>query len=247
MERNKMEQEFKDKLNQREIAPTPHAWDRLEAMLNDAEDKKPVRRVNWLYIAAGFIGIMFVGTMFFRNEIANNTKVAVEDVKTAPAGSGAVNTPADSVNDVTQPVITNTPAPQQVIFQKHQSEVALSQPKPKTAAEAGEQRKNSIQNPQQQDSQLAQVQKQNPGSAQEANIQNQKIINQSIPLNAGADEQLASIDTKLQNPKTIKVDPNSLLSQVDGELELSFREKVIKIASKKYKNVKVALANRNQQ
>jgi len=37
------------------------------------------------------------------------------------------------------------------------------------------------------------------------------------------------------------------LSQVDGELELSFREKVIAKVNKNYQTVKVALANRNNQ
>ncbi len=49
-------------------------------------------------------------------------------------------------------------------------------------------------------------------------------------------------------PKTkIKVNANDLLNQVDGELELSFREKVITKVNKNYQTVKVALANRNQQ
>ena len=43
------------------------------------------------------------------------------------------------------------------------------------------------------------------------------------------------------------VDAGNLLSQVDGELELSFREKVIGKINKNYQTIKVALANRNQQ
>ncbi len=42
-----------------------------------------------------------------------------------------------------------------------------------------------------------------------------------------------------------EVNANSLLSEVDGELELTFREKVFKTVNKNYKEVKVALANRN--
>jgi hypothetical protein len=46
---------------------------------------------------------------------------------------------------------------------------------------------------------------------------------------------------------TIKVDAKSLLSQVDGEVEQTFREKVFTKVNKNYKEVKVALANRNNQ
>ncbi|MEG1228303.1 MAG: hypothetical protein RSD71_06360, partial [Flavobacterium sp.] len=49
-------------------------------------------------------------------------------------------------------------------------------------------------------------------------------------------------------PKSkVKVNANDLLNQVDGELELSFREKVVTKVNKNYQSVKVALANRNQQ
>ena len=50
------------------------------------------------------------------------------------------------------------------------------------------------------------------------------------------------------NPKSkIKIDPSALLSQVDGEIELSFRQKVIKTINKNYNSTKVALATRNQE
>ena len=54
--------------------------------------------------------------------------------------------------------------------------------------------------------------------------------------------------SKEENSKfKIKVNPNTLLTQVDGELELSFREKVIHKINKNYQTVKVALAKRNIQ
>ena len=74
------------------------------------------------------------------------------------------------------------------------------------------------------------------------------LPNKSIP----SDEQLlASLDktAKQSSEKNtvVKVNPKSLLSQVDGELELTFREKVINKIAKNYKEVKVALANRNNE
>ncbi|RZJ64488.1 MAG: hypothetical protein EOO45_18775, partial [Flavobacterium sp.] len=66
MEPNKLEQDFKNKLNEREIQPTPMAWDRLDAMLTVAEKKKPKR--TWMYIAASFLGFLLVGTLFFRQQ-----------------------------------------------------------------------------------------------------------------------------------------------------------------------------------
>ena len=67
-----------------------------------------------------------------------------------------------------------------------------------------------------------------------------------------SDEQLLSgldnVARQSVNQKSdVKVDAKSLLSQVDGELEMTFREKVINKVSKNYKEVKVALANRNNE
>lgn len=57
------------------------------------------------------------------------------------------------------------------------------------------------------------------------------------------------VEVPVSSPKSQKIQVNSatLLSQVDGELELSFREKVISKVNKNYQTVKVALANRNNQ
>jgi len=60
-------------------------------------------------------------------------------------------------------------------------------------------------------------------------------------------ELLTSVEesTTTKKSNSIKVNSSSLLSQVDGELELTFREKVFKTVSKNYKEVKVAVTNRN--
>ena len=46
---------------------------------------------------------------------------------------------------------------------------------------------------------------------------------------------------------SVKVDAKNLLSEVNGELELTFREKMVQKVNKNYNTIKVALANRNQE
>ena len=67
MEPNNFEKDFREKLNERKIEPSKKAWDRLDAMLSVAEEKKPEKKSKrkWLYIAASFIGFLLVGTIFF--------------------------------------------------------------------------------------------------------------------------------------------------------------------------------------
>ena len=66
MEPNKIEEQFKELLNSRELQPSDKAWDRLDAMLSVAEEKKTKRSFGWLYMAASIIGFLFVGRLFFR-------------------------------------------------------------------------------------------------------------------------------------------------------------------------------------
>ena len=71
-------------------------------------------------------------------------------------------------------------------------------------------------------------------------------------VKAKSDESLlADLDHKVKEStnktSTVKVDAKSLLSQVDGEVEYSFREKMLQKINKNYQEVKVALANRNNE
>ena len=77
MEPNNLENQFAEKLNVREIKPSPMAWDRLDAMLTVVE--KPKRNFNWLYIAASFLGFILIATVFF-NQIANVIDVEKKEV-----------------------------------------------------------------------------------------------------------------------------------------------------------------------
>jgi hypothetical protein len=63
-------------------------------------------------------------------------------------------------------------------------------------------------------------------------------------LLADLDKSAAATANQKSN---LKVDAKSLLSQVDGEVEYTFREKMFKKINKNYQEVKVALANRNNE
>ncbi|WP_291146040.1 hypothetical protein, partial [Flavobacterium sp. UBA7680] len=69
--------DFREKLNQRIIEPSDKAWDRLDAMLSVAEEKKqPKNKKRWMYIAASIVGFLLVGIFFF-----NQKKSVVETPK----------------------------------------------------------------------------------------------------------------------------------------------------------------------
>ena len=247
MGRNKMEKDFSEKLNQREIIPSANAWDRLDAMLAVAEEKenKPKRNFGWIYIAASIVGFLLIGTVFLNSteevtDVKKHEVVLEDNPKLRPTPSDLQH--AAHQDSIASTAIAETPT------------VKDSNSHSKTAREIQNVRKQTN------ESQLAENSI-NQNSINQNNInQNQgnqnQIINQkinSVPNvvlanNLQADELLAMAQTK-SNAETskasVKVNARNLLSQVDGELDQTFREKVINSVGKNYRNAKVALANRN--
>jgi hypothetical protein len=226
MERNKLETQFKEQLNSREIKPSEMAWDKLDAMLSVAE--KPKHKFPWIYIAASVLGFLLIGTVYFnqKENLIGNQK-----------------------NDI---VIQNTVKPKTTLIPSN----AIS---PKM-----EERKNLVTNVVQKSTlkinktpkliQQPIVLKNNQNQVAEVSISNQKSEPKTITPQTNTisvDELLASVgnpskkENQFSQKSVVHVNASNLLSQVDGELELSFREKVIAKVSKNYQSVKVVLANRN--
>lgn len=245
MEPNNFEKDFREKLNQREIEPSNKAWDRLDAMLAVAEEKEPVKvnskksKRKWLYIAASFIGFLLVGTLFFnqnRNVVKTPETVVVEKETEAEKESA------------TEPVLKTVDSVK--------TETAIAE---KTSEEIGN--KNEKNNPkvsgqisnkitQNKSNQIAE------SSIKKNNQEKQSTNNQTVipenPKKENVDQLLQTAENKVLaesgvKKAKVKINANDLLNQVDGELELSFREKVITKVNKNLQEVKVALSNRNQQ
>jgi hypothetical protein len=224
MEPNKMDTLFKEKLGNREIKPSEAAWDRLDAMLSVAE--KPKKNLGWIYIAASITGFLLLGTIFFNqkeNTVLEKVNKVVIQNPTSPK-----KTVLPTVIQLEKESIVVIKETKKTIFKKNQIQLI---------------NKQSITNNNNQNQVVA------------VSIINQKTTEKSNSFQTDAvsvDELLASVEQskseKEQSPKLqVRVNASNLLSQVDGELDLSFREKVIGKVNKNYQTVKVALANRNNQ
>lgn len=240
MAQNKLENQIQEQLNAREIQPTEMAWDRLDSMLSVAESKNtkkaPFISFRFIGIAASFLVFLSLGILYFNqskpeNKPENNVVVTEK------------NNNNDSINDIkigSQVAQTTHDNPQPTTNE--------SQPISNKSSKGFNQNQkttlNSINN----------KEKTIPFKSVETIVQKEestttlkKEVN-SKPTYINVDELLASVE---KQPKTttkgtsIKVDANSLLSEVDGQLEQTFREKVISRIGKSYQNAKTALANRN--
>lgn len=223
MELNNLEKDFSNKLKERQIHPTSGAWDRLDAMLAVAENNKHQYRYRWLYIAAGIISCMLVGAVFLH--------------LTEPT-SGTENSIVIEQKGIQIPSIEPVESTQGIIPRVQTSENLTL--------------KREIQLP------VHQNQKSNNAIHSIAEIpENQKPAQSNLGASPPPEVAIAPISDAIVEvmlpsviaiqKTTVKVNAAQLLSQVDGELEQTFRDKVINSVSKKYKTVKVALANRNQE
>ncbi|AWK04433.1 hypothetical protein HYN56_09380 [Flavobacterium crocinum] len=231
MEPNKFEKDFREKLNERKIEPSEKAWDRLDAMLSVTEQKKPKKSKKWLYIAASFIGFLLIGTIFF-----NQNKNLVDTPKTVVVEKEIKK------ESVSEPISITTDSVK--------TEIAISEKTSEENVTKQEKINNHI---------LNKTNKNESNQIAESSIiikNNQSTINQTVitetPQKENVDQLLQTAEDKViaqsgAKKAKVKINAADLLNQVDGELELSFREKVITKVNKNLQEVKVALSNRNKQ
>jgi hypothetical protein len=238
MELNKLEQDFKQKLEQRTIQPTEMAWDRLDAMLSVTEKQKKKPSRNWMYIAASFLALLLVGTFFLNKEKQDTVTNGNNSVTETRSERGT------TIDTAVRPSIVNEH------FTEEEAVVAT------TSVNAGKgsvtPEKNTISKKSDVLNNVVVATNDNAGSTTEVT----KVKSGPSKINVDAADLLASVDTPVVNEtiavtkakkQSVKVNPNSLLSSVEGELDDSFRGKVLQSVAKNYDKIKTSVASRNHQ
>ncbi|OHT43295.1 hypothetical protein [Flavobacterium tructae] len=242
MEPNNFEKDFREKLNQRKIEPSDKAWDRLDAMLSVAEEKKTIAlssrkagKKKWMYVAASVVGFLLVGTFFFNHK--KNTDVTPKDI---------IVVKEDAKKDsVVKPTLDTNIAVEEAVVVSEEKTIKKS-----VQQESQQESKSNkiITNKSNAIAESSIIIKNNP-EKQSINPQPLKAKNpekETVDQLLGTAEKVIVAENAVKPKSKVKINANDLLQQVDGELELSFREKVITKVNKNYQTVKMALANRNQ-
>lgn len=248
MAQNKLETQIKEKLNSREIQPSEMSWDRLDAMLSVAEEKKtkrfPFLSFQFIGIAASILVFLSVGLFFInqKEEVSGtDNQIVTKEVENNKEQNDSVITKQNFTNEITnrqeEQVAVTSDNKSQTINKK--SSESFNQNNQKTGVNPIINKEKEI------EYQATEViaQKDMP------RIISQEKIEMPKKVAVNVDDLLASVEktSKKEANAKVKVNANSLLSQVDGELEQTFRQKVINRIGKNYQEVKVALANRNQE
>jgi hypothetical protein len=258
MEPNKIEKQFRDILRDREIQPSAQAWDRLDAMLSVAEEKKTKRPFGFLFIAASILVLVTLGIFFFTQ---NGTEIKpINSVVGVETNKDTLQNPA---NKIVRPISPNELEKQVVVSERpierkgenivnHQSTinhkgVAIHNQKTTVNQKANDNQNQIIKDKAieyQNSSDVALKELPKIETRKEIIIESKREVKSDDDLLADLDKAAKQFSEK---KSTMKVDAKNFLSQVDGELELTFREKVINKVNKNYQEVKVALANRNKE
>jgi hypothetical protein len=237
MEPNNFDKNIQQKFNSRKIEPSAQAWDRLDAMLTVAEEKKQPKNYFWLKIAASFLIFSGMGYVFFQQNQKSEISQPTNEVVTT------IETPTNEVesNDDTEIII----APET------QNELAIATPKATNSVTKKVSKQNDNSKYKSKfDSYLAVTEKQNEIIAKTENkTTSQEQTNQKSTYNYVNPETLLAEVQGNKKPNgntntyksTLKVNPNDLLNSVESELDQSFKDKALT----KFKQAKSVFVNRN--
>lgn len=233
MEQNSFENQIKEKLENRSITPSNEVWSRLNEMLPVSEE--PKRNFKWMMLAASFIGFISIAIFFQRqpDELVNadKPKIAIENKTTSKTD----NLTSKS-NDL---VIISDKINSDKKIVKYESKINHKKNNDLLVLENNEVKNNSK-------SILEDVilnGTQNPIVFKEQTQNNSQLI--AIESNS-LDETSPKNELDAKSDQ-IRVNANSLLSQVENELNLTFRQKIIIKIAKNYKATKEVLVARNQE
>ncbi|MDP3681099.1 MAG: hypothetical protein Q8R22_09730 [Flavobacterium sp.] len=247
MEPNKLETQFKEQLNSREITPSEMAWSKLDAMLSVADSsnseqakEKQKTKFPWMFMAASLVGFLLIGTVYFKG---------FETVKIDKGNPVVIEQKIDRDNLEEPEIINETVLPSQV--QKTIVEIH------KAVADNNNLKKQPKQlNNKEEEALIINQSKENDAVVNSS--ENKNYQSTSINKYISAEKLLAEVTNTKFEPKAtdktiektrkaIAVNPNSLLSNAETELNQSFRESALNKFNKNFNAIKTVLVNRNYE
>ena len=257
----KLEDHIREQFEEREVAPSAGAWDKLETKLEKEHSKKRPLYI-WYGIAASIVGILFISSQFFLNEETQKTQELVEIEVEQPQidtinTSEIVKTETQLTEEgVAQEFINKESLGKEIANDKVKAEERSVKPIIKTKRSIITTETNT------------RVAVQETVQSTTENIS--EAINKDVIINAKVDEvvaavqkikqernavSMAEIDALLLNAQReiatervlneTKIDAMALLGDVEYELEKSLRDKVFYALGDSFSIIKTAIVERN--
>lgn len=242
MEPDKFEKHIKDKLMKREIKPPAKAWNKIFSQL-EAPVRKKTNRVVWFGVAASFIGILIVSTIYFKNQKTPiQTKIEVVE---APLENVEIQeketVPLDpSTFEEKMAISKELPLMEKETREVLASSKSISKTQIASAFVEREKVDVNIKGPEELiDIKIAEI---------AAHVDFLESNDFSI-----SDTEVDSLLRKAQREilanrildQEGRVDALALLNEVEGELDKTFREQIFETLKKGFLKVRTAVADRN--
>ena len=273
MEPIKLEDNLREKLQDRELSPSSTAWETLAEKL-EKDGPEPRNKIKWYAIAASFIGIMIIGSVVFsdREILDQDDAVLVEEKVTLPntelirttVNSSKINKKNIASEDQLDAKEIEPNKFEETVVENTNDQIVHSKETPikdfKTKSSAIKNKKTVL---------VATANSQEKDKKQVERIVNPKIESISI-TDLKVNEVVARLKEMKNNNESItdteinallaqaqkeikiqkllksnKIDAASLLLDVEQELETSFRDKVFNALGNSYKIIRTAVSDRN--
>jgi hypothetical protein len=239
MEQNNIETQIREKLDSREIKPTEMAWEKLDAMLSLAEQKKSKRSFGWLNIAAGILVFISIGLYFF---VQNDVQLEPENSVVLDDKENSIDNNSSKINNQQEQVVKS----QSIIHNLQKVSNGfnpLNQKNTESSSKVIFPSNNS--NPEKL-SNYQEVIAENPIPKIYVDEKPLQVKSQLDDIDALLATASKSVKEKNQKSDTkIKINSSALLTQVDGEVDLTFRKKVLNKIAKNFEEIKVVITTRN--
>lgn len=251
----KFEDDFKDKLDKRTIAPSKDAWDKLSNRLDAEENTSSNKGFWWLGIAASVVGVLLVVSQFFSNDIEANSPEIVDTQETVEnPGEKSTSQEVNIIESETAVALETTNKETStkeidgnVVIDKSKSE-AINETLQVTTQETVIKTREDKDVAQSKHVEIASIETEKAQEVADAiyalSETESGVSNASIDslLRAAQKDILLS---RMKNEDKALVDAALLLQEVEFELDQSFRDKVFKALKDSYGSVKTAIAQRN--
>jgi hypothetical protein len=216
-------------------------------MLSVAEEKKTRKPFGFLFIAASILVFVTLGLFLFNQ---NGTEVNPQN--TVVGTETKIDTVQNTTENSQLPIVVSQKQNEIVVTSDVQPTTDNRQPKTNHQGVSINNQSATHQNQIIKDKEIVFQNSSDVAHKDMPRIMEQtQIVVGKQNISKSDESLLADLDKSAKqsaNQKsTLKVDAKSLLSQVDGEVEYTFREKMLQKINKNYQEVKVALANRNNE
>lgn len=246
MEPTKFENHIKETLKGSEIKPSEDAWDKIKGQIKNEYEPKRTGYF-WYGIAAGFIGILILSALYFKtDDVTLNQEVQVAAKPSIPIVEKEKEELLKVAVPLEESLITTVEAPYEAEEEKL---ITMPEREPKRELIISE------------DTKLANAEElqNNPseGSNEEIDTKIAEVlarvnaleINNKELTDLEVDSLLRQAQKEILTKNLLNsdntVNPSTLLSQVEEELDQSFRDQIFGKLKSGYNKVRTAVAVRN--